>query len=81
MLYSEVISKSLSTSVVFNCFFFSIILETYKIKLLYIFSRRYSRWFGQKGDAAPQLCAYALQNYSNWEQKIEEWQGPILENP
>lgn len=44
------------------------------------YGRRYSRWFGQKGDAAPQLCAYALQNYSNWEQKIEEWQGPILEN-
>lgn len=78
MLCPEVISKSLSTSMVF--FFLPTIIEIYKIKLLYIFSRRYSRWFGQKGDAAPQLCAYALQNYSNWEQKIEEWQGPILEN-
>lgn len=44
------------------------------------YARRYTRWFGEKGDASPQICAYALKNYSSWEQKIEEWQGPILEN-
>nr|KAG5708585.1 hypothetical protein BaRGS_033006 [Batillaria attramentaria] len=44
------------------------------------YTRRYARWFGKAGDAGPRLCAHALAHYPVWEQKIEEWQNPILEN-
>ncbi|NXF27060.1 GBA2 glucosylceramidase, partial [Rhodinocichla rosea] len=42
--------------------------------------RRYTRFFGSKGDAAPALSHYALTHYEEWERKIEAWQNPILEN-
>ncbi|MEE6518844.1 hypothetical protein FKM82_030136 [Ascaphus truei] len=42
--------------------------------------RRYTRFFGSQGDAAPSLCHYGLNHYEDWEQKIETWQGPILQN-
>ncbi|KAF4532276.1 hypothetical protein B566_EDAN007248 [Ephemera danica] len=42
--------------------------------------RMYTRWFGTEGNAAPGLCKYALQNYVWWEQEIEKWQKPILED-
>ncbi|RLV63286.1 hypothetical protein DV515_00018424 [Chloebia gouldiae] len=42
--------------------------------------RRYTRFFGSEGDAAPALSHYALTNYKEWERKIEAWQNPILEN-
>ncbi|XP_022105236.1 non-lysosomal glucosylceramidase-like [Acanthaster planci] len=41
--------------------------------------RRYTRWFGQDGKAAPRLCSHALRNYPQWEEAIESWQRPILE--
>ena len=40
--------------------------------------RRYTKFFGDKRNAAPSLCCYATLNYSDWERKIEEWQNPIL---
>lgn len=45
-----------------------------------LYGRRYGRWFGYKGDACPRMCSYALENYPSWEQKIEDWQTPILQN-
>ncbi|KAM4707217.1 non-lysosomal glucosylceramidase [Discoglossus pictus] len=42
--------------------------------------RRYTRFFGSQGDAAPELCHYALTHYMEWEQKIEAWQDPVLHN-
>ncbi|XP_041367827.1 non-lysosomal glucosylceramidase-like [Gigantopelta aegis] len=44
------------------------------------YARRYTRWFGTKGDAAPRLCAHALISYPAWEEKIEQWQNPFLSN-
>ncbi|XP_034425304.1 non-lysosomal glucosylceramidase isoform X2 [Hippoglossus hippoglossus] len=42
--------------------------------------RRYTRFFGTKGDASPSLSHYALTHYKQWERSIEEWQGPILQD-
>uniref|UniRef100_A0A3B4AZ32 Non-lysosomal glucosylceramidase n=1 Tax=Periophthalmus magnuspinnatus TaxID=409849 RepID=A0A3B4AZ32_9GOBI len=42
--------------------------------------RRYTRYFGMKGDACPSLCHYALTHYKKWEESIEEWQKPILQD-
>lgn len=42
--------------------------------------RRYTRFFGSEGDAAPALSHYALTHYEEWERKIEAWQNPVLEN-
>jgi len=42
------------------------------------YCRRYTKFFGDKRNAAPSLCCYATLNYSDWERKIEEWQNPIL---
>ncbi|XP_076828718.1 non-lysosomal glucosylceramidase [Brachyhypopomus gauderio] len=43
-------------------------------------TRRYTRYYGNKGDAGPSLSHYALTHYTEWEEKIEEWQMPILQN-
>ncbi|XP_028821210.1 non-lysosomal glucosylceramidase [Denticeps clupeoides] len=42
--------------------------------------RRYTRYFGSRGDAGPSLCHYALTHYRDWERRIEEWQRPILQD-
>ncbi|XP_051578468.1 non-lysosomal glucosylceramidase-like isoform X2 [Myxocyprinus asiaticus] len=42
--------------------------------------RRYTRYNGSKGDAAPSLSHYALTHYSKWEESIDEWQRPILQD-
>lgn len=42
--------------------------------------RRYTRYFGTTGDVCPSLCHYALTHYKQWEQSIEEWQNPILQD-
>ncbi|CAL8325715.1 unnamed protein product [Lota lota] len=42
--------------------------------------RRYTRFFGTKGDAAPSLAHHALKHYRRWERSIEEWQRPILQD-
>ncbi|XP_062239841.1 non-lysosomal glucosylceramidase [Platichthys flesus] len=42
--------------------------------------RRYTRFFGTKGDASPSLSHYALTHYKQWERSIEAWQTPILQD-
>uniref|UniRef100_A0ACB8EPJ1 Non-lysosomal glucosylceramidase n=2 Tax=Sphaerodactylus townsendi TaxID=933632 RepID=A0ACB8EPJ1_9SAUR len=42
--------------------------------------RRYTRFFGSSGDAGPALSHYLLTHYEEWEEKIEAWQRPILED-
>ncbi|XP_010007086.1 PREDICTED: non-lysosomal glucosylceramidase [Chaetura pelagica] len=42
--------------------------------------RRYTRFFGSRGDAAPALSHHALTHCEEWERKIEAWQKPILED-
>uniref|UniRef100_A0A8C7XR32 Non-lysosomal glucosylceramidase n=1 Tax=Oryzias sinensis TaxID=183150 RepID=A0A8C7XR32_9TELE len=42
--------------------------------------RRYTRYFGSKGEASPSLSHYALTHYKEWERRIEEWQSPILQD-
>lgn len=42
--------------------------------------RRYTRYFGTAGDMCPSLSHYALTHYKQWEQSIEEWQKPILQD-
>lgn len=44
------------------------------------YDRYYTSFFGNNGDAGPAICEYALQNYSRWEQLIDGWQRPILED-
>uniref|UniRef100_A0A672RRE4 Non-lysosomal glucosylceramidase n=1 Tax=Sinocyclocheilus grahami TaxID=75366 RepID=A0A672RRE4_SINGR len=41
---------------------------------------RYTHYYGTKGDAAPSLSHYALTHYSKWEESIDEWQRPILQD-
>lgn len=42
--------------------------------------RRYTRYYGNKGDASPLLSHHALTHYRGWEKSIEEWQRPILQD-
>lgn len=42
--------------------------------------RRYTRYYGSKGDASPLLSHHALTQYGAWEKSIEEWQRPILQD-
>lgn len=42
--------------------------------------RRYTRYFGSKGDASPSLGHHALTHYREWERRIDEWQRPILQD-
>uniref|UniRef100_A0A2R9CAF6 Non-lysosomal glucosylceramidase n=1 Tax=Pan paniscus TaxID=9597 RepID=A0A2R9CAF6_PANPA len=42
--------------------------------------RRYTRFFGQDGDAAPALSHYALCRYTEWEERISAWQSPVLDD-
>jgi len=44
------------------------------------YRRRYTRWFGDDANAAPELSCHALNNYREWEKSIHEWQHPILNN-
>ena len=37
--------------------------------------RRYTRFYGRKGDAAPAIARDALLNYPAWEKAIEAWQA------
>uniref|UniRef100_A0A672FW39 Non-lysosomal glucosylceramidase n=1 Tax=Salarias fasciatus TaxID=181472 RepID=A0A672FW39_SALFA len=43
-------------------------------------SRRYTRYFGTKGDASPSLSHYALTHYRQWERSIDDWQRPVLQD-
>ncbi|XP_062898894.1 non-lysosomal glucosylceramidase [Mobula hypostoma] len=43
-------------------------------------ARWYTCYFGTQGEAAPALSHYSLTHYKQWEQKIHDWQSPILNN-
>lgn len=45
-----------------------------------LYPRRYTRFFGSGGDAAPALSHYALCHYAAWEEKISAWQNPVLDD-
>lgn len=45
-----------------------------------MYSRYYTKYFGDTGDAGVHITAYALQNYIKWEHQIDAWQKPILED-
>lgn len=47
----------------------------------FIFYRYYTKFFGNNGKAGPQIMHYSIQNYKKWEQEIEKWQNPILNDP
>lgn len=43
--------------------------------------RRYTRFFGKEGGlTAGLLASHALRNYGRWEEGIEAWQAPVLED-
>lgn len=42
--------------------------------------RRYTEFYGKKGDSAQAIAIDALRNYKLWEKMIEDWQKPILED-
>ena len=42
--------------------------------------RRYTRWYGREGEAAPRLACDALHDYPDWEKRIAAWQKPILDD-
>lgn len=44
------------------------------------YSKYYTKYFGQAGESGPKIADYALMNCSNWEQQIDNWQKPILED-
>ncbi|KAL9813795.1 putative glucosylceramidase [Arabidopsis thaliana] len=45
-----------------------------------IYSRRYTKFYGNNGDAAAQIAHDAILGHSQWESWIEDWQRPILED-
>ena len=40
--------------------------------------RRYTRFFGRDGKAAPEMARYAFGHYWQWERDIHTWHQPIL---
>lgn len=42
--------------------------------------RRYTKFYGKKGDAAAKIAHDALLEHGDWESQIEAWQRPILED-
>ncbi|KAL8162878.1 hypothetical protein V2J09_014367 [Rumex salicifolius] len=42
--------------------------------------RRYTKYYGRSERAAKELVHYALTHYKRWEEEIEKWQRPILED-
>lgn len=42
--------------------------------------RYYTKFFGRSGEAGPAICEHALQSYPKWEQQIDAWQRPILDD-
>uniref|UniRef100_A0A1B0CJL7 Glycosyl-hydrolase family 116 N-terminal domain-containing protein n=1 Tax=Lutzomyia longipalpis TaxID=7200 RepID=A0A1B0CJL7_LUTLO len=50
-------------------------------KKLKQYSRYYTKHFGNSGEGGPRIADYALMNYHKWEQQIDLWQRPILEDP
>lgn len=44
------------------------------------YSKYYTKYFGDSGESGPKIADYALQNCASWENQIENWQRPILED-
>ncbi|PIK61130.1 putative non-lysosomal glucosylceramidase-like [Apostichopus japonicus] len=44
------------------------------------YNRRYTKFFGSSCQATADLSLYALENHQDWEQKIDKWQLPVLED-
>lgn len=42
--------------------------------------RRYTKFYGSNGNAAPKIAHDALCDYRLWEEEIEKWQRPVLED-
>ncbi|KAL1209583.1 hypothetical protein V5N11_035862 [Cardamine amara subsp. amara] len=42
------------------------------------YHRRYTKFYGNLGDAAVKMAHDAILNYVDWESQIESWQSPIL---
>ncbi|GAB4844094.1 hypothetical protein Ancab_014058 [Ancistrocladus abbreviatus] len=59
---------------------FGVAWSSPKIKFLKgsSYYRRYTKFYGTSERAAEDLVHYALTNYKRWEEEIEKWQCPIL---
>ncbi|WOH16217.1 hypothetical protein DCAR_0935766 [Daucus carota subsp. sativus] len=44
------------------------------------YRRRYTKYYGNSERAASDLVHDALRNYKRWEEEIENWQSPVLED-
>lgn len=44
------------------------------------YHRRYTKYYGTSEGAASNLAHHALTNYKLWEEEIEKWQNPILQD-
>lgn len=44
------------------------------------YSKYYTKYFGRAGETGPKMSDYSLQQYPKWEQLIDNWQRPILED-
>ncbi|MFH1369442.1 MAG: GH116 family glycosyl hydrolase [Elusimicrobiota bacterium] len=42
--------------------------------------KKYTEYFGRSGENAFKIAAEALENYSAWEAKIDEWMNPVIKN-
>lgn len=49
-------------------------------KKLQLHKRYYTKYFNDSGNAGPEICAYALKHYNNWEILIDAWQRPIIDD-
>lgn len=45
-----------------------------------VYYRRYTKFYGTKGDAAANIAHDAIIEHCQWESQIEDWQRPILED-
>lgn len=59
---------------------FSLAWDSPEVKFLEgkSYHRRYSQFYGIFGNAAANLAHDAIKDYQSWEQAIENWQSPIL---
>ncbi|XP_058752771.1 uncharacterized protein LOC131625947 [Vicia villosa] len=45
-----------------------------------VYNRRYTKFYGTRGDAAADIAHDAIIDHRQWESQIEDWQRPILED-
>ena len=55
--------------------FFTIFIYNYNF-----FQRYYTKYFGHDGESGPLISEHALQNFNKWEQAIDAWQRPVLDD-